>query len=216
MIPVILKEINTAIFILSGLVSLGITLSLIAFIYRKSPSTRAEIDIKKLTKLILTIYGTINLFYFTNLIPPVPLALDAAIVAHNVEKQGDDYVVSFEQNEWYIFWRNHRTQYIQQPGESVYVFTSIFAPTAIKKAVFHRWSWYNESTKKWDVVDDLGYEITGGRDAGFRGYTYKSNVMPGLWKVDVVTEENLILGIIDFEIIMDSDQEPQQLVQMTF
>ena len=216
MIPVILKEMNTSIFILSGLISLGITLSLITFIYRKSPSSRAEINLKKLISILLTIYATINLFYFTNLIPPVPLALDAGIVAHNVQKKGADYIVSYEQNEWYIFWRKHRTQFILRPNESIYVFTSVFAPTAIRKAISHRWKWYDEDKNSWEIVDNIGYEIIGGRDAGFRGYTYKNNAKPGLWKVDVITEENLVLGIIDFEIIMDNDQEPRQLIEKIF
>ncbi len=216
MIPVILKEMNTTIFLLSGLISLGITFCLITFIYFRSPNTRAEINIKKLIGIILAIYTTINIFYFTNIIPPVPLALDAGLVAHNVQRDGNDYVVSYEQNEWYIFWRRSRVQFIQQPDESVYVFTSIFAPTAIKKAIFHRWKWYNENTQEWEIADNIGYEITGGRDAGYRGYTYKDNIKPGLWKVDVITEENLVLGVIDFEIIMDTNQKPQQFIQKRF
>ncbi|WP_317045813.1 hypothetical protein [Brumimicrobium salinarum] len=40
MIPVIIKEMNTAVFILSGIISLVLTLSLITWIYFKSPSTR--------------------------------------------------------------------------------------------------------------------------------------------------------------------------------
>jgi hypothetical protein len=216
MIPVFLKQMNTNIFLISGFVSLVVTLSLITFTYRKSPSTRAEIRIKKLVAIILTMYATINLFYFTNLIPPVPLALDSGMVAHNVEKVNGEYVVIYERDDWYIFWRDHRIKYIHKPDESVYVFTSIFAPTQITKPVFHRWKWYNEATKTWEITDNIGYEITGGRDEGFRGYTFKNNVKPGLWKVDVITEENLVLGIIDFEIIIDPTKAPKRVVERRF
>lgn len=216
MIPVILKKMNTSIFILSGLVSLTITLSLITIIYIKSPSTRIEISLKKIITIILGIYALINLFYFTNLIPPVPLALDTGIVAHNVQKENKDYLVTYERDEWYIFWRDHRIKFIREPDERVFVFTSIFAPTEIKKSIFHRWKWFNEKTDKWEVVDNIGYEITGGRDAGFRGFTYKDNVKPGLWKVDVVTEEGLILGVINFEIIIDEVLEPNRVVERSF
>ncbi|EGV43556.2 DUF2914 domain-containing protein [Bizionia argentinensis JUB59] len=216
MIPVIIKEMNTSVFILSGLVSLTITLLLITIIYRKSPSTREEIHIGKMLGIVFTMYATINIFYFFNMIPPVPLALDAGMVAHNIEKDNNSYLVTYERDDWYIFWRDHRLKFIHQPNESVFVFTSIFAPTQIKKSILHRWKWYNEQTEKWEVVDEIGYDITGGRNAGFRGYTYKDQVKPGLWKVDVVTEENLLLGVIDFEIIMNSSLKPKRVVQRRF
>src|SRR5690625_3018195 len=215
-IPVFLKQMNTLIFIISGLVSLGVTLSLITFIYRKSPSTRVEINLKKMLGIIFLIYTTINIFYFTNLIPPVPLALDTGLVAHDVQRENDTYKVIYERDDWYIFWRDHRLKFIRQPGEKVYVFTSIFAPTEIKKSVAHRWKWFNEKTDDWEVVDNIGYEITGGRDAGYRGYTYKKNVKPGLWKVDVITEEELILGIVEFEIIEDSTLKPKRMIERRF
>lgn len=218
MIPVITKKMNTLIFMFSGLVSFGITLFLITFIYWKSPSTRVEIRLPKLISIILTIYVTINLFYYTNLIPPVPLALESGMVAHNVQKENNSYLVTYERDDWYIFWRDHRLKYIHQPGERIFVFTSIFAPTEIKKSVLHRWKWYNENTNDWEVVDNISYEITGGRDAGFRGFTFKDNVKPGLWKVDVITEEGLILGIIDFEIIKDttSTLKPKRKIKRRF
>ena len=58
--------------------------------------------------------------------------------------------------------------------------------------------------------------MTGGRDGGFRGYTYKNNVWNGLWKVEVITEEELILGVIEFEIITSKTLKPQRLIQQRF
>ncbi|HLS11991.1 MAG TPA: DUF2914 domain-containing protein [Flavobacteriaceae bacterium] len=216
MIPVFIKEMNTTIFIVSGLISLVFTVLLITFIYRTSPSTRAEISIAKLFRIIFIIYATIHVFYFTNLIPPVPLALQSGMVAHNVKKENNSYIVTYEQDDWYIFWRDHRIKYIHKPEERVYIFISIFAPTAIKKSIYHRWKWYNENAKKWEITDKISYEITGGRDDGFRGYTFKDNVKPGLWKVDVITEEGLILGIIDFEIITNPNLQPHKMVEREF
>lgn len=215
-IPVFIKKMNTPVFIFSGLVSLAVTLSLIAFIYRKSPSTRAEIRITKLIGIILVMYATINVFYFTNLIPPVPLALKSGMVAHKVQEKNNNYLVTYERDDWYIFWRDHRLKFIHQPGERVFVFASIFAPTEINKSISHRWKWFNESTDSWEVTDNIGYKIMGGRDAGYRGYTYKDHVKPGEWEVDVITEEGLILGVIDFEIIKDTISKPKRLVERKF
>ena len=115
-----------------------------------------------------------------------------------------------------MFWRKHRLEYIHKPNERVYVFSSIFAPTDIKKLIFHRWKWYNDETGKWEIVEDIGYDITGGRDGGYRGYTYKNNVKPGLWKVEVITEEELVIGVIKFKIIINPALHPKRLVSKKF
>lgn len=203
-IPVLIKEMNTFIFIISGLISLGTTITLIVFIYSVSPSTRREISKRKTLGLILGIYLMINTFYYFNLIPPVPLALDTGIVAHNVEKVNGDYRVTYQKEEWYKFWRKNSLTYIQKPGTSVFVFTSIFAPTDLKKTVSHRWRWLNPQSGNWITADNIGYEITGGRDGGYRGSTFKSNIQEGLWRVDVITEEGQVLGIVRFEVEKDS------------
>lgn len=203
-IPVLIKEMSTFIFIISGLISLGTTTALIIYIYAVSPSTRAEIHGGKTLGLVAGIYLMINIFYYFNLIPPVPLALESGIVAHNVEKVNGDYRVTYQQEVWYKFWRDNSLTYYQEPGTNVYVFTSIFAPTDLQKSVSHRWKWKDPDTGEWQIADNIGYEITGGRDKGYRGFTYKNNINEGIWKVDVITEEGLILGIIDFEIEIDS------------
>lgn len=216
MIPVFVKEMNTYIFVFSGLISLATTLVLITIVYFISPSTRKEIHLGKLIGIILAVHILINTFYFLKLIPPVPLAMDTGIVAHDIKLRDNNYMVSYETDEWYVFWRDHRLKFIHRPDRNVYIFSSIFAPTDIEKLIFHRWKWYNENTGEWETIEDIGYEITGGRDEGYRGYTYKSNVKPGLWKVEVMTKEELVLGIIDFEIIIDSSLQPRGMVHRKF
>lgn len=216
MIPVFIKQMNTVVFIISGVVSLLSTLLLLNIIYSISAATRREIHLSKMMGLVLSIYALINLFYFLKLIPPVPLALENGIVAHNIQLENNKYIVSYETDEWYIFWRKHRLKYIRRPDENVYAFSTIFAPTDIEKSIFHRWMWYNDTTGDWEIVEDIGYDITGGRDGGYRGYTYKSNVKPGIWKVAVITEEELVLGVIDFEVIISSILQPKKVVREVF
>ena len=216
MIPTLIRQMNTFIFIISGLVSLGCTLALIRFIYRSSPGTRAEISLKKLISIILSIYITINVFYYFNLIPPVPLALDTGLVAHDVRKINNEYIVTYEKDQWYVFWRKHNINFHRQADQRVYVFTSVFAPTDLKKSIFHRWKRYNPETGKWEVTDDLGFEVAGGRDRGFRGYTYKNNLKEGQWKVEVITEEELVLGVVDFVIKNTSEPHKDGMVKKSF
>lgn len=213
MIPVFIKQMNTSIFIVSGLVSLVSTTLLITLIYVTSPSTRAEIKPWKISALIFLIYATINTLYFFKLIPPVPLALDTGLVAHNVELVDDQYVVTYEAEEWYIFWRKHKLKFTHSPSDPIYIFSSIFAPTDLKVSVYHRWKWYNDKLKRWEKLEDIGFKITGGRDNGFRGYSYKSNVWPGTWKVEVITADELVMGVIDFDIVKDDGRPIKNLKQ---
>lgn len=207
-IPVLIKEMGTVIFMISGLISLITTSLLIIYLYRISPSTRKEISKRKLLGVITGLYLMINTFYYFNLIPPVPLALETGIVAQNVERMNGDYLVTYQEDLWYKFWRRNSLIYYQKPESNIFVFTSIFAPTNLKKNVYHRWKWKDPVTGEWNETDRIGYEITGGRDDGYRGFTFKSNVNEGLWRVDVITEEEQILGIIKFEVrTVSSNQE---------
>lgn len=216
MIPVLAKEMNTNIFLISGLVSLACTLTLIIFIYSVSPSTRAEIHFGKIIGLILSIYFSINSFYFFKLIPPVPLALEAGIVAHHVAIENNTYIVTYEADSQDIFWRDHNLKFNYTPTENVYVFSSIFAPTALQQSIIHRWKWYNKAQEKWEVADDIEFEITGGRNNGYRGYTYKNNIKEGEWEVEVLTKEELILGIIEFEIVVNPSIKAEKFSQKKF
>lgn len=215
-LPLLLNSMNTFIFLISGAISLGTTLFLVLFIYFNSPSTRAEIQGTKITGLILGLYVLINTFYYFNLIPPVPLALENGMVAYQVEKTNSHYRVSYQPSKWYTLWRSHNPTVKWQPGDSVFVYTSIFAPAEFTKSVYHRWQWYSPYTESWEVTDRIGYEITGGRDAGYRGYTYKEKLNTGRWNVAVVTGEGLVLGGISFEIRENSTGKPENLVREVF
>jgi hypothetical protein len=215
-LPVLLKQMNTVIFLMSGIISLAITITLITLIYRSSPSTRIEISKRKTVAIITGIYLMINIFYFTNLIPPVPLALDTAVVAYHVDKANGEYIVRYEREVWYKFWRENNFKFAHMSGNRIYVFSSIFAPTDLRKEVAHRWKWRNPDTNRWEITDTIIYEITGGRDEGYRGFTFKQNVREGSWRVDVITGEGHIIGIVDFEVELHSIRELKRMVTRAF
>src|SRR5690554_1771670 len=212
-IPVLVNSMNTFIFIISGLVSITTTLLLITFIYSKSPSTRVEIKKGKLIWIIIGIYAMINTFYFFNLIPPVPLALQEGLVVQNLEKRDNTYILQYQKGGLFS---NFDPNIIYKPGDNIYVYTSIFAPADLSKKIVHQWNWKNPKTNKWEVTDEINYEITGGREGGYRGYTFKEKMLPGEWKVDVNTDKGLVLGRINFTIIIDSTRTNTNLVTEVF
>lgn len=215
-IPVLIKQMSTSIFLISGIISLTTTILLIAFIYGASPSTRKEISKRKTIGIIVGIHLMINSFYYFNLIPPVPLALDTGLVAHQVERVNGDYEITYQSEVWYKFWRNNNLTYTQIPDTNVYVFTSIFAPTALEKNVAHHWQWKSPQTGSWETADRIGYQITGGRDDGYRGFTFKSNIREGQWKVEVITEEGHVIGVVRFDVEMGEASDNLELVTRLF
>lgn len=203
-LPVITKRMTTFIFILGGFLSLGITIGMVSLIHKKLASmNRAKF--LKVTVLVVSVYLLLNFFYVENLIPPVPISLKSGAIYHNVSRSGELYKLKFQKPKWYQFWKNSDDPFFYSEGDTVYCFTAIFAPTALQKNVYHVWQQYYANRKGWLITDRLGFEITGGRKGGWRGYTYKRNILPGKWRVDLVTEEGLIIGRLNFD-IKESDQ----------
>ena len=79
----------------------------------------------------------------------------------------------------------------------MFCFVSVFAPSELKKKIYHKWQKYSQTDDAWITTDRAGYKLTGGRRGGYRGFTYKKNVENGDWRVDVITEDDLLLGRIN-------------------
>lgn len=203
-IPVVLGKMGAEIFLLSGIVALaaiGAVLWLIARVSR----IRFRQSRRMLFSGVAGIYLLFNLLYFTNIIPPIPLALKEIGVYHSVRRVGDLYEVKFEPAPRYIFWRETDSTFRRVAGRPVYVYSAVFAPTKLNTPIFHRWSYRNKEKGAWIATDRLSYRIVGGRDGGYRGFTFKQNLMPGSWRVDVETERGQILGRVKFEVVEVSE-----------
>ena len=158
-------------------------------------------DFRNTMALIGGVYLVLNLFYFLNWIPPVPLSLKEGGIYHHVHRAGDRYELRFEKGRWYQPFKESDKVFHYMPGDTVFCFTSVFAPTQLEKKVIHQWQVWSAKRDEWIISDRLGFRIYGGRDGGYRGYTYKKNIQPGKWRVDVRTEDDLLLGRISFRLV---------------
>lgn len=198
-VPVVTKSINAGIFLLSGVISLAL-MAILVHTLRVFIPARIKKSKNALRLSIVSIFVLINIFYFTNIIPPIPLSLKEASAHYFVERTvGGDYLATSEIEKWYSFLTLGNTIYVSV-GEPVYVFSSVFAPTKLNTQIFHKWQYYDEGRDEWIESDKLGFAISGGRDGGYRGYTMKSNVTEGLWRVDVLTKRNQLLGRVKFKV----------------
>src|SRR3989338_386921 len=126
LVPVVTHKIGASIFLLSGFLSLVFILIfiLLLFLFVKKEFTRS----KKIIFLLITgIFVTVNLLYFTNLIPPIPLSLKDAGLYHSIEKNIDgNYVVKYEDlglRGYFEFYQNFK----QVSGTPVYAFSAVFS-----------------------------------------------------------------------------------------
>jgi hypothetical protein len=206
-LPVIFSKANAGIFVLAGLISL--TVCLIVFsIGMKSRPGEWRLGMKPVASWIGAIFLIINLLYFANLIPPVPLALKSAGIYHEVVKTPKGYMAKYIPPSPWHFWRKRDDPFYWSQGESVYCYTAVFAPGGFRVPIHHVWSRKTESG--WKQTDRIRFQIAGGRESGYRGYTKKSSVEPGEWRVEVKTEREQILGRIDFTVLASPHPHPPQ------
>lgn len=200
-LPFFFNTISVWAFVASGALSLCIiTLYIVVLTWLVS-------DVKKHTLnfvlSILAIAISLNCLYFFNIIPPIPLALREEVVSHGITRTGEGYTLHVERESW---WKKlisgstfHRTT-----GESVSVYTAIFAPQNLNTKITHDWQWYDEGKKQWVSKDKLSFTLTGGRREGFRGYSTKTTVPNGRWRVYVKTDRGQVLGQVSFDVVSTS------------
>jgi len=102
-VPVITGERGAIVFLLSGIISL-VTITI--FLYGIARTTPKIFQEKK--KILYTsisgIFLVVNILYFTNVIPPIPLSLKDIEVYHFVERNSEGgYIVRSEVKKWYEF-----------------------------------------------------------------------------------------------------------------
>ncbi|NIR51118.1 DUF2914 domain-containing protein [candidate division KSB1 bacterium] len=212
-IPVALKKMNLLTFIFGGILSLLLVAGLLTILRRESvfPNQR---QFQAAIAGVLSLYTLVNVFYWQNWIPPVPLSLKEAGIYHHVSKNNetDLYTLQFQKPRWYQFFKDSDSPFRYAGGDTVHCFTAVFAPTKLTKKIYHHWQKYFPNRDEWLTTDRLGYKITGYRDSGYRGYTHKVNVSPGKWRVDVETARGIILGRIKFKIREVGERVPLKTI----
>jgi hypothetical protein len=140
--------------------------------------------------------------YTANVIPPVPLALTDIGIYHAIDRlPSGDYVAAHEKLRLIdLFWSAGKT-FNARAGESAYCFSAVFAPVRLTTGIIHRWEYYDAGTQKWQARGDIAFPLVGGRDAGYRGYTVKSDLVSGYWRCSVETEGGALIGRTTFKVV---------------
>lgn len=197
-LPVLLAVIDERVFLLACLIGLAASLLVFAtgFILHPDGWKRRMIPIASWT---ISVVMAMNVLYFANLIPPVPLALKDEGIYHSVAKTKAGYEVQYVPPPAWRFWANSDSPFYMSPGDKAHCYTAIFAPGKIHIPVFHIWS--RKTPDGWVQTDRMRMDISGGRELGYRGYTLKRSITPGKWRVTIETGRGQTLGEITFRVI---------------
>jgi hypothetical protein len=208
----ILHAVGTWVFLASGALSLAIIAGFLWLVYLivfRGRNRGAQIyEVSVLVALVFVFY---NLLYFMNIIPPVPLALRDIGVYHSLSRITEQaagqnsaiYTATYEKAHWWQFWRGTSSTYTVFVTGQAACFSSVFAPTNLSAPIYHRWEKRDEAQEKWMTVSRISFDISGGRDAGYRGFT-TSAVTPGRWRCDVETENGALIGRTLFTVVSAS------------
>ena len=212
-IPVITGIMNTVIFILGSILGIAVPGGVIWFLHKRAFFASQKIFYRHLW-LLAAVWMTLLSFYWLNLIPPVPLAMKFSGIYHHASRnqQTDTYTLKYQKPAWYKFFTSDDKRFYYQPSDTVFCFTSVFAPASLTKKIAHKWQYYSEQREEWLVTDRSVYQLSGGRDGGYRGYTFKKNMQEGEWRIDIVTDEDLILGRLKMRVIASEDSTREFII----
>lgn len=198
-VPLVFGSIGPVMFLTSGVASLIVIAAFLRLQAYLTPELVQE-HLRTITRSIIAIFVVFNVLYFSNAIPPLPLALKEAGVYHGVERVGEEYHLVAESRPWYREYFGGSVEFHRVTEEPAYVYTAIFAPTGLSTVVSHEWQRYDERLGTWVTEEVTPFSIVGGREGGFRGYTIKA-VDEGKWRVNVTTTFGQLIGRVSFRVI---------------
>ena len=200
-IPILLNKIGPFVFIFSGVVSLLVIYLFTLILSYIVPESYGK-SRKNLRKSVIFLFILINVLYFGNYIPPIPLSLKDAGAYYSVKRVGNSYEVLGEEMVWYKKIFSTEKLYLKK-GETAYVFSSVFAPTDLNTDIIHEWQYFDDVKGKWISASKIRFSIQGGRGDGYRGFSIKEGVFQGKWRVDIKTNRNQIIGRVRFDVVSE-------------
>jgi Protein of unknown function (DUF2914) len=210
--PIIFSQVGTLSFwaglTTSLLIFLGIIFINLKIIKESFQLRRAFLYPGLLTHLLFAI------FYYSSLIPPVPLAIKKMGVYYEVEKINSTYLGKFIPEDR-THWPLKSYHFKARQHDKISILLAIFSPNHFKDKIHLRW-WRRDLTTGWILEDTIPLQILGGRRSGYRGFGTKENYRPGEWKIIIETNDSRQLGKIDLLISKDSTDSNRQFASDRF
>lgn len=212
-VPIYSGTIGTITFLESGLVAVIIFFLFVRLLHFIARDRFAN-DLVRIRIGAGIVFVLMNLFYFTNILPPLPLAATSAGVYHSVWRVPGNYLATTEDEPWQVRYLGSAPTLHLALGESVSAYSSIFAPTTLATSIVHRWEWYDPIQKKWMSKGKITYPIIGGRDGGYRGYSTAEIDVEGEWRVNVETIDGRRITRLPFVVVRAATSSAVQTIPL--
>ena len=201
LMPILFHQISTPIFLLSGVVSLA-AISILLLILRKFSRERFKGNsIWIVRACVAAIVIGVNVLYFYDLIPPLPLSLkDAGIYQSLIVNGPGQYTVGHESQGWFGFFDWSQTVHIV-PGDPLFAYTAVFSPTSLNIQIIHEWQYYDPATNSWVTRGRIPLAVTGGGDGGYRTFSMEPAMTAGAWRLNVKTPHGQVIGQLRFDVV---------------
>lgn len=206
LLPILFHQISTPIFLLSGVASL-FAIGCIIWILKKFSREKFVGKAKWASRgAIVGLFIAVNVLYFYNLIPPLPLSLkDAGIYQSLVVNGPGNYTVQSQNQGLFSFFDWSQTIDIA-PGAPLYAYTAVFSPTSLNTNIVHQWQYYqpgeNGTSGSWITRGTISLAVTGGGENGYRTFSLIPNITPGAWRVNVETPGGQLIGQLRFDAVV--------------
>lgn len=181
------------------------------------------------------VFVALNVLYFLNVLPPLPLALQDSGVYQSIcsvspsakravrciGRERDATLVrsdrlyyrAVEEQQSWTTWLGLPRRVHVNAGEPVVVFGAVFAPVNLNTKAYVVWQYYDKKRGEWRTMQRVVSSMRGGRDKGYRGYSYKTSPSPGDWRVDYRLEDGRLIGRIRFT-VEEGAGGPAQIVTL--
>lgn len=132
------------------------------------------------------------------MIAPVPLVKRDIAVGHDFGQTGGRFVLQVEQAPWWQVWRDQSAIAHVEEGGRLYGVSAVFAPRGMAADLEHRWEVREEGG--WRLFYRNRFHSTGGRERGYRGYSWVLNPKPGDWRFVVGTQDGRTIGVVNVRV----------------
>lgn len=197
-LPLYVGKIGPLYFLLSTLISV-LLFSLFLYILWRVGRTRL---VQTLRSIVLVCVATVILVvgaYFTGVVPPIPLTLQDGDIYQSLTRVPGGYRVEGEKNK--PWWSPEMQVVHHVPGTPLYAYSAVFAPGAFATSIVHHWERYDQVKGAWVTQSRIAFPLSGGRQAGYRGYSEITNASPGEWRVSIETADgDQVIGRIKFTV----------------
>jgi len=145
------------------------------------------------------------------MVAPVPLVKRGMAVGHEFVQEAGRFALGVEQAPRWQFWRDQASIVRVAEGERLYGVSAVFAPRGVSANLEHRWEIKEDG--RWRQVYRNRFQSQGGRERGFRGYSWISCPRPGDWRFILATQEGQTIGVLSFSVERGTPQAGQMRVQ---